>query len=123
MSRPVSAETSGTHAVSTISGNLGGTDVISAIGSDFGSTRTIKTVSRERGGTGVVVSVRSDSRVVESSRASAVVPIGGEGVGGQDGKGQGEDQFGFHGSGSRFVGVLPWCEIHTTPDNLIKKCK
>jgi hypothetical protein len=72
----------------------------------------------------MVVTVRSDSRFSESSRTSVVVTISGKGVSGQDGKGQGEDQFGFHGGISRFVGVVCLgCGIHPTPTILIKKRK
>lgn len=55
----------------------------------------------------MVVTVGGDSGFSGvSGRAGAVVTIGGEGVGGQDGEGQGEDQLGFHGRCSGFVGVV-----------------
>ena len=49
--------------------------------------------------------------------------VGSEGIGGQYGQGQGEDQSGFHVVYSRFVGGCVLHGFHATPVNLIKKRK
>lgn len=96
-----------TGVIGTVSSDLGGASVIKTVGGEFACTDVIGAIGGEGGRTGVVVTVRSDSRFGgESSRACAVVAIGGEGVGGQYRQGQGEDQFGFHGRCSRCVGVV-----------------
>ncbi|MNZ89883.1 hypothetical protein D3C78_1088230 [compost metagenome] len=93
--------------IGTIGGEAGGTGVVRAVGSQFACANVIGTIGSEAGGAGVVGTVGSDSGFTGvNGRAGAVVTIGGEGVGCQDGEGQGEDQLGFHGCCSRFVGVV-----------------
>ncbi|MOA36916.1 hypothetical protein D3C78_1584720 [compost metagenome] len=78
---------------------------VEAVGGQGGSARAIVTVSGDSG-------------------TGALKTIGGKGIGGQYGEGQGEDQFGFHGVCSRCVDVLcVGCGVHTTRINLIKKRK
>jgi hypothetical protein len=96
-----------TDVIGTIGGEAGGTSVVRAVGSQFACANVIGTIGGEAGGASVVRTIGSDSGFSGvSSRAGAVVTIGGEGVGCQDGEGQGEDQLGFHGCCSRFVGVV-----------------
>ena len=81
--------------------------MVRTIGSDFNGDSMIKTASGEFDGALMTRAVGSDRGFGgESSRASAVVTIGSEGVGSQSVEGQGEAQFSFRGRCFSFVGVV-----------------